>query len=82
MSTASERSLPARRILVLDLVPGLNGGYGLSRIQFLEGLSLRLAKLMIGKERRCLCRHGGGEHPLWRLVIVGVELVVGFRLGG
>ena len=82
MSTASEWGPPASRILVLELVPGLNGGYGLSRIQFLEGLSLRLARLVADKERQCLCGCGGGEHPSWRLVIVGVELVVGFRLGG
>ena len=79
---ASERGLPASRILILELAPGLNEGYGLSRIQFLEILSLGLAKIVIGEERRCYCRSDDGEHLLRGLVIVGVEIVVGFCFGG
>ena len=50
MSIVSERGLSASRILVLELAPGLNGGYGLSRIQFMEGLSLGLSKIAMGEE--------------------------------
>ena len=53
MSAASELGLPASRILILELVPGLNKGNGMRRIQFLESLSLGLAKIVIGKE--CWC---------------------------
>ena len=82
MSTASEQGLSASRILILELVPGLNEGYGLSRIQFLESSSLGLAKTVMGKERRCWCRCGDGEHLLQGLVMVGVETAVGFCFGG
>ena len=56
-------------------------GCGLSWNLVLMGSSSGLGKIAMGKGRRCVSENGDGEHLQWRLLIVGVEIVVGFRPG-